>query len=233
MEYCAGTRKRRRYRKRIKTIFALAAIVLLIILVAGFFDKNINPVIYSISEANTRAATTLTVTNTVAEIMSGEVSYSDIVEIIKDAQDKIKMIRIDAVKINLLTRRIAKTAQENLAVIGETGVLIPVGSLTGIPIFAGRGIDIKIKILPIASVTCNCITEFFSAGINQTLHRIVAEINSEVYVVLPGSDRKIMSANAVLVFESIIIGDVPAVYLNMSGLPATALNLLPQRADQA
>jgi sporulation protein YunB len=214
--------------KRGKTVrkFAfLAAVAALIAGIAWFFQNNVNPVIFSVSEASVTALTTMTVTKSVSEILASA-DYNELVHVEHDGDGNIRMLRIDTVKTNMLARGIAQKSQEELAVIGETGIEIPLGTLTGIPIFAGQGPDLSIKVLPVGAVTCSFTTEFITAGINQTLHKIIAEVVSDVKIILPGSRRSVNAVTEVLVSESILIGDVPEVYLRLSGLPASSINLV-------
>jgi sporulation protein YunB len=117
-------------------------------------------------------------------------------------------------------------AQVKLDDIGIQGIDIPIGSFTGMPILMGRGPEIKIKLLPVASIQSHFLSEFESVGINQVKHRIYINVETTVNLVLPVANRKITTSSMVLVCESVIIGDVPAVYLNGGGINGL-LNLVP------
>lgn len=79
--------------------------------------------------------------------------------------------------------------------------------------FRGAGPSISFKLLPYGSVVVDVANEFTSAGINQTLHRIVLTVSAGLSIVLPLS-----SVNATVQSgrgggrDPIIVGGVPERY---------------------
>ena len=61
-------------------------------------------------------------------------------------------------------------------------------------------------------------SEFQSAGINQTLHKIYLDVSCNVRVLTPFSsiDEKVI--NQVLLAESVIVGNIPDTYYNLEGM---------------
>ena len=53
---------------------------------------------------------------------------------------------------------------------------------------------------------------FISAGINQTKHQVLLNIDVSVSILLPGFTTATKVSNSVVVAETIIVGDVPATY---------------------
>jgi len=88
------------------------------------------------------------------------------------------------------------------------------------------GPEIKLRVSPIGSVSSSFSSEFETAGINQTIHRIYLNINANVGVVLPLYTKKFNTTQHVLIAESIIVGSVPEVYLYSDNLD-TLLNFVP------
>jgi hypothetical protein len=80
--------------------------------------------------------------------------------------------------------------------------------------------------IPIGSVVCKFVSNFESAGINQTLHKIYVNINAQIGVVFPLNSVSFNSEQQVLISECVIIGQVPEVYLNSESLD-TLLNFVP------
>jgi sporulation protein YunB len=135
-------------------------------------------------------------------------------------------MQVDSIQINLLTRSLTKLAQNNLEQIGSNGIDIPLGSFSGMPILVGRGPTVNIKLVPIGSITSDFSSEFTTAGINQTNHRIYVTVVANVSVVLPTSNQTIQTSTQVLICENIIIGEIPSTYLNSNSLDEM-LNLVP------
>ena len=80
--------------------------------------------------------------------------------------------------------------------------------------------------LPVGSVTTEFKTEFESAGINQTRHKIYIEASARVDLILPRGAQSAAINTQVSVAESIIIGGVPESYVDVAD-NEDMLNLLP------
>ena len=69
-------------------------------------------------------------------------------------------------------------------------------------------------------------SEFRSAGINQTLHRVNLHLTATVRVVLPGESLSLTVEAEAPVAENVIVGDVPGAYTNVAN-EEDLLNLVP------
>ena len=92
------------------------------------------------------------------------------------------------------------------------------GSFFGSKLFAGMGPDINIKMKTSGSLDTDLRSEFTSAGINQTLHRIYLEVKCKVTILTPFETIDEEIYNQVLLAEGLIVGDVPNSYYNLEGL---------------
>ena len=54
---------------------------------------------------------------------------------------------------------------------------------------------------------------FAGAGVNQTRHSVYMDVEATVTVVMPSGSKEISSVTEVLVAESVIVGEVPDVFL--------------------
>ena len=70
-------------------------------------------------------------------------------------------------------------------------------------------------------------SEFVSAGINQTVHRIYLEVSSVVNLILPIFDDPVQTYTQVLICESVIVGTVPDFYF--SNAMGSLLDLVPEK----
>ena len=96
---------------------------------------------------------------------------------------------------------------------------IPVGSLSGSVLLAGRGPRISVRMESVGSSSANFENAFTSAGINQTKHQIVLNIDVAVSILLPGFSTATTVSNAVTVAETVIVGSVPDTYTYFSSTP--------------
>ena len=199
---------------------AAAALILLIVGVIAFeiIETNTAPVIISMAEARVRSMAVIAMNESIRSVMANPLKYTDLIRIVQDDAGKVKLIQADTVKMNDIAMSTAMTAQDNIAKIGEEGVGIPLGSVLGGELLAGRGPMIYAKIIPVGAVTTNFESEFQNQGINQTRHKIYLNIHTTVRIVIPTQSKQIDVETKVLVTECIIIGEVPDSYVNVTDL---------------
>ncbi len=212
--------------KNKKKFYAILSIAVIFIFIFLFFDFGVNPVIMDTIEINSKAIATRAMNSAIADIVESSVVYENLINIVSDDTGHIKLIRANNFEINKLSSSLAQKTEEKILDIGSTGIYIPLGTFTGIPIFVGRGPQIKVKATPIGAVTCLFSSKFENAGINQTNHKIYVKINSNIGVVMPLLSVKFQQQQEVLISESIIVGQVPEVYLYSDNLD-NLLNFVP------
>lgn len=213
--------KNKRKRKFV-LIFVLTIIFSLII----FFGTNISNIVYSYSESKVRALSVKAVNNAVSELVTNKNIYDNLVNITTDNEGKIKLIQANSIQINMLTKDLIKTSQIKLEKIGADGINIPIGTFSGINLLNGRGPSVNIKLIPVGDVTCSFQSEFKSAGINQTIHKLYVTVDTQVNIILPLKNNTVKTTTSIMICESVIVGDIPEVYLNSNRLD-NLLNLIP------
>ena len=146
-------------------------------------------------------------------LSDGGVRYSDLVHVERGADGDIQALTCDAVEINRIARETAYQAQALLQEMCDEGIAVPLGAFTGIEAWAGFGPEIHMEIIPVAEVACRFVSGFESAGINQTKHSVYLEVVCEMSVVMPAKTHRFSAISQVLISESILVGEVPNVYL--------------------
>ena len=217
------TKKLKLTKKRLVSIFVVTISIVVITLVFSFM---VNPVIMDTVEIKSMALATRAMNSSIADVVMNSIVYDDLVNIISDDFGNISMIQANSLEINNLSKDLAQTCEERIGEYGKLGVSIPMGTFTGIPLLVGRGPRIKVKMTPIGSVVCRFVSHFESAGINQTVHKIYVNVVAKVSVVMPLSSRQFEAEQQVLISESVIVGQVPEVYLYSDTLD-TLLNFVP------
>ena len=80
--------------------------------------------------------------------------------------------------------------------------------------------------LPVGSVHAEFHTDFQTAGINQTRHRISLQLTAQVQLVIPTGAQKVEVTTQVAMAESIIVGEVPDTFTDV-GNDMDMLDLVP------
>lgn len=168
----------------------------------------------------TRLATTR-VTSTVNRIVSetvndaveqGTFQYDKMISFEKDNNGAITAVKSNMTEFNRLQAEILQDVLSKVSEVSTKELSIPVGSLTGSSLLAGRGPALTVKMQSVGSSTAVLENEFSSAGINQTKHRILLKVDVTVSILLPGFVTATKVSNSVTVAETIIVGDVPDSY---------------------
>ncbi|MCQ2556144.1 MAG: sporulation protein YunB [Clostridia bacterium] len=192
----------------------------------AFYFLLVNPIIKIYTAAETNALTEKAVNLAVSNVINRTLSYENLIDINYSNTGEIVSFSANQYEINSISREIVKETQAKMKTLGEDGILLNLGTFTGIPFFIGRGPKIRLKLVPIGVVGSKFDSEFDSVGINMTKHTIYLYIDVHVSIVLPVKAYDIYSTNQVMLAESIIVGKVPEVYLNGGSL-GKSLNLIP------
>ena len=191
-----------------------------------FLNDVVNPIIITSSQSKVQAMSQDAINTAVFEVIKDATVYESLINIMRNDTGDIVMITSNAIQINALSRDIVENAQKKLEQMGQKGVNIPLGTFTGLPILVGQGPVVNIKLIPIGAINCNFSSQFVSAGINQTNHKIYLEVSSRVSVVLPTDTKNLSTTTHMLISENIIIGKIPQTYL-FSDEIGDLLNLVP------
>lgn len=201
------------------------AITIVVCAICAYFHLYVNPQIVSTNIAHIKANTTNIVDGAILKTLGGN-TYEDLISISKDSQGKITLISVNSKNVNALNNEIISFVQTALSVSNKLFFEVPLGCFTGIAALNSLGPNVKIQMTPIGSVSTKFVSKFSQAGINQTSHKIFLQITTEVCAIMPLYTQNVVVTSQVLVTESIIIGEVPDVYLNSNAIN-NALNLVP------
>lgn len=204
--------------KRSRFVLFFAILVFVFAVFILYFTFLVTPLIVDTSRAQIKVFATKSMNFAITEAINQNISYDDLVNIITDGYGKINMIQANTVKINNLSTMIERITLSHLLEVGKKPIQIPLGAFTGITLISGYGPPVEIEIFPYGEVGCRFLSQFVSAGINQTQHKIYVQVDTLVNVVLPFRTVRVKMSNEVLVCESVIIGEIPETYLKSNAL---------------
>lgn len=140
--------------------------------------------------------------------------FRDIVSHQYDQSGNLVCINISSGALNGIQIGLEKEILSTVSKIEKEDYYISTGNLSGIKLFADSGPKIKMKIVPLGTITCDTINEFNSVGINHTLHKVGFCFNISFHAAAPYQGTAFETKHTVTVCETVIIGQVPSVYLN-------------------
>lgn len=217
----------KKFKAKSLSIFSLFVICLILgIGIFFFIDHSITPSVIAMSEATVEYRAQKALNTAVIETLSPDLNYNDLVTIITNQSGDITLLEANTLRMNSLSAMLSTACQEKISALGVQGIKIPLGSVTGSKMLAGRGPKINVKIIPLGSVSSEFVSEFETSGINQTRHRIHILIRAHVRIVVPLSHKNIDVYSKIPVSECIIVGDVPNTFLTTEN-EDDLLNLIP------
>lgn len=200
-------------------LFLLTALLLTLILTA---TARMRPLLESL--ATTRVSNTVNriIFEAVSEsVQSGEICYEELISLEKDNDGKITAVHSNMAAFNRLQAQILDIILARIGQVSAKELSIPLGTLTGSPLLAGRGPRISVRMETVGSSSARFENRFDSAGINQTNHQIVLNVDVSVAILLPGFTTATKVSTAVTVAETVIVGSVPETYTYFSTTPET------------
>ena len=213
---------------RRKTVLACAAASLVLIVASILFvEGNLTRIVLSLAQAQARVLAVQTLNEAAAELLSsGEVTYDSLMHVRADENGQVRLIQANTPEMNRLAARVSLLAQARLQEKRDQAVKVPLGSAVGLTLFAGAGPKIQVRILPVGSVHAEFHTDFQTAGINQTRHRVSLVLTARVQLVIPTGAKTVEVSTQVAMAESIIVGEVPDTFTDV-GDDIDMLDLVP------
>ena len=197
-----------------------ALIVLVVTTVACMAIIHMEPILVSMATARVSNTVNRIVVEAVNDaIQGGEIDYGVLVEFEKDAEGHVTALKSNMAAFNRLQSRIADDILLRLSEVSTTTLAIPIGTLTGSSLLAGRGPALKVKMQSVGSTTASFRNTFGSAGINQTRHQILLDVQVNMSILLPGFRTSTKVNNEISVAETVIVGSVPENYTYFSTAP--------------
>ena len=215
---------------RLRRRMALFCLLLSLLLIAACIllaERNLTRVVLSLAQAQARAMAVQVLNEAASELLSsGSVTYDSLMHVTADGTGQVRLIQANTPEMNRLAAQASLLAQSRLQSSGEQAVRIPLGSALGLTLFAGAGPKIEVRILPVGSVHAEFHTDFQTAGINQTRHRVSLQLTAQVRLVIPTGAQTVEVSTQVAMAESIIVGEVPDTFTDV-GDDMDMLDLVP------
>lgn len=202
--------------KRGKRLLRLLLLLALLGLAAWLLlQKSLSGVILDTAYARAYALTVDTLNGAVRQSVAAGVAYEELVTVRTDDGGRVTMLQANTARMNALAADIASQAQQALAEDAARHIRVPLGAAFQVPFLASLGPRVQVGLTPVGAVTVSFHSEFETAGINQTRHKIYLLLHAAVQLVLPANARPVAVDSQLLIAESIIVGQVPGSYTNV------------------
>ena len=209
-----------RRRKRWKLLFFLIA-ALLLWAFAGL-RARLWPVVRSLAQTQVINTASDLINDAILEqIMEGEIQYDRIVYFEKDLNGRITALKTNMAEVNRLKTETLNIINDEILAQDTEHLGVALGSLLLPEFFSGKGPLIPVRILAIRNSDANFESYFTEAGINQTLQQLSMDVILDVTILVLGQTETFTVSSQMVVAETIIVGEVPATYLQTGGAYGT------------
>ena len=199
--------------RRLKAVFFAAVVIGAFAL---YYYLRIAPVISTVVTETTRMKVSEAIDD-MTEKQLYEVEYGDFVILGTDSDGNVTFVQMNSVAVNLFARRVTSLIRGEMEKFEDQAIAIPLGTITGVPLLSDIGPELTYNVLDLGVVDADFYSEFSSAGINQTLHRLYMKIIVNMRIVLPGYSLAFDNSSTVMICENVIAGDVPLGNIDIGG----------------
>ena len=196
------------YAIRYAALFLLAAAVLLAV-----FDLCCRKTVCTLAEEQVRGAVLQKVSSCAEQQLHD--TEEPMVRLEKDSSGRITALQTNMSAVNRFQAQLLEKL--NSEVQSEFHLGVALGSLLFPDWLPGRGPQIPVRILSVRSAEGTFRTSFQDAGINQTLQRLILNLQTDVTFLVLGETRHFTVNGQVVLAETVIVGQVPNTFLHTGG----------------
>lgn len=198
----------------------LTLLVLALLAAAVSLLWHLKPVMTSMATARVSNLVNRIVSAAVNEaVENGDIDYQNFVIFEKDETGHITALRSNVAEVNRMQGQITDEILHRLSEVTTSELEIPLGTLTGSALLAGRGPSLFVRMQAVGSASAAFRNQFTAAGINQTRHQIFLDVDVYMSILLPGMKTSTRVSNEIAVAETVIVGGVPDTYTYFSTMP--------------
>ena len=206
-----------RLRKGQRKLIWIGILAVLLLVLTFMILRHLKPLLSSLATARVSNTVNRIVVAAVNDaIISGEIDYNALVSFEKDDSGRVTALRSNMAEANRLQTEICDDILQRLSEVSTSELRIPIGTLTGSAVLAGRGPALCVRMQTVGSSSAAFRNEFSAAGINQTKHQILLDVDVNVSILLPGFSTYTTVSNVITVAETVIVGSVPQTYTYFS-----------------
>lgn len=205
-------------RNRLRRIFAI--VLLLIVGLTLLFRLRLAPMAERLMATQVDNQASDAINAAIAEqIAAGEIDYSRMITVEKDAQGNVTALRTNIAEINRLKTSVLQRVDAKLQNLSMEELGVPIGSIVLPELLSGRGPKIPVRVLAVRTSDAVFRSSFTGAGINQTKHSITIDVHVVITILTWTGTQEISVDSAVVAAETVIVGNVPTTYFGMEELP--------------
>ena len=200
-------------RRTLYTLIPLLILAAAVISAAFYTEHQLGDILERYAQAAAKDLISQVVNQSILEEISAEEPYyQSLVSVQRDSADRVIAIQTAPLKINQLKASVVRRISHQLQDAAVSNIQVPVGTLTGKKLLLGKGPSISIRLVPVGAAAATVSSQFEASGINQTVHRIVLQVDIGVTLIMPGFTGYCENQSQMVLAETVVVGEVPENY---------------------
>lgn len=199
-----------------KFLYPIISIILAIVMLFAITDKLTRDIIINnIEAAASNKFIDITNKAVVKVLEDYNLKYDELSNIQTDNNGNVVSISCDTVKLMQIKSVIDDKIQDCISKEPTIKFSIALGSFFSNEYFAGRGPKIPFEFTYDCATIAEYKSEFYDAGINQTIHRIVLHLSANIATVIPWNYEQTTVTTTYIIAETVIVGKIPSSFTNL------------------
>lgn len=214
----SGDFLKRPYKRRSPILVWVIVTLILVFILFRYLSSHIRPIINTLADNQSRVNAQEAVNTAVAkELSEKNINYNNLVEIKTNTNGEVTSLTTNIVKVNNMKAQISKRIADELkeSDAKNTKITVPIGTLLGWQLTSGKGAKISFGMTSRSYVRAEIKNDFKQAGINQTLHRLMLNVNVKITSIFAGHNVYSEVCSNFCVAETVIVGVVPEAFTDV------------------
>lgn len=209
--------------------------VLLLLCAAGCawaFLRLVRPLVLEYAQNLVQQTASYAIHDTITDaVYQDRAQYEELVTLERDNENQVTALKTDTILADYLKVQLARAAYDALNTLEQGGLDIPLGTIFLPTLFAGRGPSIHVGVTSLGYADADFISAFTSAGINQTRHQILLEIQADARLMTAVGGVDVNIVNRMAVTDTVIVGTVPDSYTYIDDTEQSLLGKINDYAE--
>ncbi|MBQ4105509.1 MAG: sporulation protein YunB [Clostridia bacterium] len=186
--------------------------ILLVLSVGAFclFEFKARDLVHNLVDNELEIHAMNAIDNAVSVVLkNAEIDYDSLVMASRADDGSITSLQTNSAEINILKSQLSLAVTEEIRKDHTASVGVPAGAFTGLVLLSDIGPDIRVKLTLGGSAVTTIKSEFNSAGINQTVHRIYMIVDADISLTCPIIAYETNVISEYELCQTVIVGSTP------------------------
>lgn len=157
---------------------------------------------------------------------------SAFVRVTTTASGNTAYLETDTISVNEFKSKVSNKIIESLSKDNKKIIKLRILNMLGNTYWINRGPAMEVVVFPVGSAVSDLNSSFSDAGVNQTMHELSMSVKIQTKVVFPFCTVKRSGEASVPISNTVIVGEVPDSYVNVTSDPESVKGDVLQLAGE-